>query len=304
MKVNFTRFKNLKPDKKLELFMNSLARTNRKPDYYVNWDKVVRNTKPYEIELNTLNYLIGKENIYEDTLSLFSQQPNLIKAIPSLIACRDKKFDVLFVDENANVDFYDLDFNNINKNNVKQYVDFCAESGLLDFLKLHANRSLVDYVYGVESGLDSNARKNRSGAMMESIVEKSVKEACKQLGYTYITQATAQKIKRQWGLRVPVDKSKRRFDFAIYDERRKKAWVIETNYYGSGGSKLKSVAGEFTTLNALIDTTEDDINFIWITDGKGWNTARIPLSEAFMKIDNIFNIDMLNNNYLIDKIKI
>ena len=97
MKLN--EYQTLTSDERLSLFLNTLSITNRTPEYYVNWDKVERETKQYELELNTLNYLIGKEDIYEETLRLFEQQPNLIKAIPSLIACRVKVLDIFSIDE-------------------------------------------------------------------------------------------------------------------------------------------------------------------------------------------------------------
>lgn len=149
----------LPSDQRLEQFLNSLSVTNRTPEYYVNWEKVARETKKFELELNTLNYLIGKEDIRGEALELFTKQPNLLKAIPSLIASRDKVLDVLILDAQDNMSFDRLDFKNIDAERITDYVDFIDQSGLLDFLQNKANRSLVDYVYGVEAGLDSNAVK-------------------------------------------------------------------------------------------------------------------------------------------------
>ena len=163
-KYNYKEYIQKDANERLTYFMDTLSVTNRKPSYYVNWEKVSDNTRTYELELNTLDYLIGKENIYEETLALFKKQPDLIKAIPSLIASREKILDVLSIDDNDNMDFYRLDFQDIDRENIKSYVDFAQESGLLKFLRSYAKRSLVDYVYGVEAGLDSNARKNRSGS--------------------------------------------------------------------------------------------------------------------------------------------
>lgn len=296
MENSYREYLSLETGEKISLFMSTLSSTNRTPEYYVNWNKAVNNTKEYELELNTLNFLIGKENIKELAEGLFSDQPNLIRAIPSLIACRDKKFDVLELDEN--VKFYNLDFKNVDITKINEYIKFCEDSGLFNFLKNDANRSLVDYVYGVEVGLDSNGRKNRSGTTMEMIVEKYVKKTCEEIGFKYMTQASHIQIKSHWDIDVPVDKSSRRFDVAVFDPYRRKLFLIETNYYGGGGSKLKSVSGEFVTLHQFLTSNSEDITFIWITDGQGWKTAHIPLSEAFYKIDNIFNIDMLSQNYL------
>lgn len=298
MNMSYKEYSSKTTSEKLKYFMNSLSTTNRTPEYYVNWHKVVRKTQQYELELNTLNFLIGKSNIYQETFNLFTKQPDLIKAIPSLIASRDKIIDVLSMDENDNMYFYNLNFKDINTNNIKSYVDFCQKSGLLHFLEYEANRSLVDYVYGVEAGLDSNARKNRSGTTMEQIVERNVSKVCKELNLEHHSQATAKYIKEMWGIDIPVDKSERRFDEVIYDDKTRHIWIIETNYYGSGGSKLKAVAGEFATLNDFITSSKNDITFIWITDGQGWHTAHLPLSEAFDRIPNIFNLQMIRDGYL------
>ncbi|BDH64570.1 MULTISPECIES: type II restriction endonuclease [Enterococcus] len=287
------------PENRKDFFFENLSPTNRTPEYYVNWDKVVSNTRQLELGLNTLNYLIGKKEIREEAKELFLTQPNLLKIVPSLIASRDTKLDILLFDD-VDMDFTKIDFSNINVGNIDEYLNFMEDSGLFNFLQNNANKSLVDYVFGVEVGLDSNARKNRSGTTMEGIVEKYVEKTCIKLGYNFKTQATSKWIHENWGVLVPVDKSARRFDVAVYDKEKNKVYVIETNFYGGGGSKLKSVCGEFITLNSLIKKSEDNVKFIWITDGVGWKTARLPMSEAFSIIDNIFNLMMLKNDFLFD----
>lgn len=166
-----------------------------------------------------------------------------------------------------------------------------------------ANKNLVDYVYGVETGLDSNGRKNRSGQTMETILTNVLKNIAKNYDFKYLEQASASKIYSEWNISVPVDKSARRFDGALYNPRNNKIYFFETNYYGGGGSKLKSVAGEFQTLNNLINTSEDDITFIWVTDGQGWKTARIPMQEAMVNIEHIYNLKMIEDGMLLDVLK-
>ena len=172
--MNFKNYLIKSPQERLTIFLESLSITNRTPEYYVNWNKVDRETKKYELELNTLNYLIGKDDIYSEALRLFTKQPNLLKAIPSLIASRDRVLDILTIDNDDNMSFEQLDFKTIDTSRIDDYLKFIEQSGLLNFLQQHANRSLVDYVYGVETGLDSNARKNRSGTTMEGILERHV----------------------------------------------------------------------------------------------------------------------------------
>ena len=296
--MNLLNYYNLSSEERLEEFLSTLSITNRTPEYYVNWKKVDRETKKYELELNTLNYLIGKEDIYSEALRLFTKQPNLLKAIPSLIASRDKVLDILTIDNDDNMSFEQLNFKTIDASRIDDYMKFIEKSGLLKFLQQHANRSLVDYVYGVETGLDSNARKNRSGKTMEGILERYVSRISKEQKLEWKAQATARFIKNEWGIEVPVDKSERRFDVAVYSKEKHKVWLLETNYYGGGGSKLKSVAGEFTELSQFVVTSDDDVEFVWVTDGQGWLTAHLPLAEAFSHITNVFNLEMLREGFL------
>ena len=298
MDLSYGDYINKNADQRLEYFMETLSVTNRTPDYYVNWEKVTRETRKYELELNTLNYLIGKDDIYREALALFNKQPDLIRALPSLIASRDKALDVLNIDKEDNMDFYKLDFVNIDTDNLESYMDFAEKSGLLNFLEHDANKSLVDYVYGIEAGLDSNARKNRSGTTMEKILNRNIVKVSKKLEIEHQSQATADFIKNNWGIDIQVDKSARRFDEAVYCRKTNSLWLIETNYYGGGGSKLKATAGEFIMLNNLISEPDQNINFVWVTDGQGWNTAKAPLLEAFGHVKYVFNLKMLKDGYL------
>ena len=296
--MNLLNYYNLSSEDRLEEFLSTLSITNRTPEYYVNWKKVDRETKKYELELNTLNYLIGKDDIYIEALDLFTKQPNLLKAIPSLIASRDRVLDILTIDNDDNMSFEQLNFKTIDASRIDDYMKFIEQSGLLMFLQHHANRSLVDYVYGVETGLDSNARKNRSGTTMEGILERHISKIAQEQNLEWKAQATAQFIKEKWGVTVPVDKSERRFDVAVYSKENHKVWLIETNYYGGGGSKLKAVAGEFTELSQFVVKSDDDVEFVWVTDGQGWKTAHLPLAEAFSHITNVFNLEMLREGFL------
>ena len=296
--MNLLNYYNLSSEERLEEFLSTLSITNRTPEYYVNWKKVDRETKKYELELNTLNYLIGKDDIYIEALDLFTKQPNLLKAIPSLIASRDRVLDILTIDNDDNMSFEQLNFKTIDASRIDDDMKFIEQSGLLMFLQHHANRSLVDYVYGVETGLDSNARKNRSGTTMEGILERHISKIAQEQNLEWKAQATAQFIKEKWGVTVPVDKSERRFDVAVYSKENHKVWLIETNYYGGGGSKLKAVAGEFTELSQFVVKSDDDVEFVWVTDGQGWKTAHLPLAEAFSHITNVFNLEMLREGFL------
>ena len=296
--MKYNEYMGSAPEEKLKYFLSTLSITNRTPEYYVNWEKVNGGVKKHALALNTLNYLIGLNNLYEEAIQLFTQQPNLLEAVPVLFASRDVHLDVMEVDEDESIFFYNLDFKNVDTTNIQKYVDFMQKSGLLDFLKHSANRSLVDYAYGVEVGLDSNGRKNRSGKVMEDLLEGQLRAVADFYGYQTMTQATAHRMRQEWQVEVPVDKSERKFDGALFDSHKRGLFLFETNYYGGGGSKLKSVAGEFKSLYNHIIQNSEGIEFVWVTDGQGWKTTAKPLSEAFAVIPNIFNINQLHHGYL------
>ncbi len=155
-------------------------------------------------------------------------------------------------------------------------------------------KNLVDYTLGVEVGLDTNARKNRSGKVMENLIELYIKSTCDKYGFKYLSQATVEKIKKEFGKEVSTDKADRHFDFVV--DTGNKIYIIEVNYYSNGGSKLKSVAGEFSNLFSIIKNEET--GFIWITDGEGWLTSKRSLLETFNKIDYVINIEMINSGLL------
>ena len=296
--MKYNEYMGSAPEEKLKYFLSTLSITNRTPEYYVNWEKVNGGVKKHALALNTLNYLIGLNNLYEEAIQLFTQQPNLLEAVPVLFASRDVHLDVMEVDEDESIFFYNLDFKNVDTTNIQKYVDFMQKSGLLDFLKHSANRSLVDYAYGVEVGLDSNGRKNRSGKVLEDLLEGQLRAVADFYGYQTMTQATAHRMRQEWQVEVPVDKSERKFNGALFDSHKRRLFLFETNYYGGGGSKLKSVAGEFKSLYNHIIQNSEGIEFVWVTDGQGWKTTAKPLSEAFAVIPNIFNINQLHHGYL------
>lgn len=261
-------------------------------DYFVNWKKVFSNKSELEITLNKLNYLLGKENLKSEFIKLYSSNPDIIKAFPVLLAARENKLEI-FDKTTKNSEFFD--FTGKEKNSEK-YFEFISKSGLSKLFQKDGIKNLVDYVIGVEVGLDSNGRKNRGGTLMEEITGAFLADFCNNNGYEYLAQARANVIKTKWGFDVKVDKSERSFDFAIYNPKNKKIKLFETNFYNGGGSKLKAVCGEFK--NLFDELKPQGIDFIWITDGLGWNTAKRPLEETYNHNEYVFNLSMLENNIL------
>lgn len=261
-------------------------------DYFVNWKKVFANSSDLEITLNKLNYLLGKENLKDEFKKLYSSNPDIIKALPVLLAVRENKLEV-FDKVTKNSEFFD--FSGTEKDSEKYY-EFLEKSGLARLFQKDGVKNLVDYVMGVEVGLDSNGRKNRGGSLMEEIVESFISELCNKNGFEYLSQARSTAIKSKWGVGVKVDKSERSFDFAVFNPKNKKVKLFEVNFYNGGGSKLKAVCGEFKSLHT--ELKDQNIDFIWITDGLGWFTTKRPLEETYNHNDYIFNLNMLEAGIL------
>jgi hypothetical protein len=274
--------------------LSSTFRTSIKTwNYLVDWNKVHVNSSNLELILNKLNYLLGKADIRTEFFRLYENSPDIVKAFPTLLAVRESKIEI-YEPKEKTIEVFD--FSGTNTLLAEKYFEFLEESGLVKLFKEDGVKNLVDYVLGVEVGLDSNGRKNRGGTLMESIVEVYISDFCSKYAYDYIPQATAAKIKSKWGFEVEVDKSSRSFDFAIYNPISHKLKLVETNFYNGGGSKLKAVCGEFKGLSDELE--RQGIDFIWVTDGLGWRTTLRPLEEVYNHNKYTFNLSMLENNIL------
>jgi type II restriction enzyme len=271
----------------------SLIDTITTYDYFVDWEKIYRNVNDLEMDLNLLNFLIGKSDIKERLSNLLRRYPNVIKTIPILLAVRSHSFEILeeTTEDSHAVKNYNFSATiNLSDTEIDKIVNFMGKSGLIDLLKNNLNASIVDYVLGVEVGLDTNARKNRHGTEMERLVGKVLQNISTNNNYKYMEQATAKRLLAEWNYRITVDKNRRRFDFAVLT--KKSLYLIETNYYSGGGSKLKATAGEYKTIFDLLHP--QNIKFVWITDGHGWESAINSLRETFDYIDYTLNLKMIN----------
>lgn len=261
-------------------------------DYFVNWNKVFTNSASFEIALNKLNYLLGKDDLQGEFYRLYESNPDIAKALPVLLAVRENNLEI-YNKTSKELESYNFSGEG---GDVNKYFEFLDKSGLIKLFQRDGIKNLVDYVIGVEVGLDSNGRKNRGGTLMEEIVGLFLEDFCKQNNLKYIPQASPSKIKLKWNFDIVVDKSERSFDFAIYNPLSNKIKLFETNFYNSGGSKLKAVCGEFRSL--YDELKRQNIEFIWITDGLGWHTAKRPLEETYNHNDYIFNLFMLEDGAL------
>ena len=259
--------------------------------YYIDFEKVHRNVDGIKIELNILNSLIGSNNIKGDFKELIKKYPETLKCIPLLLAVRSNE--IYCQDENGGY-MYQFDFGRYPPKGhacYERYAYFMEHTGLFDLLQNHIINNLVDYATGIETGLDSNGRKNRGGHLMENLVESFIKRAGFVKGKTYFKEMYIHQIITKWGIDLSAisnqGKMEKRFDFIVKTPTM--IYGIETNFYGSGGSKLNETARSYKTL-ALETDTIDGFTFVWFTDGKGWTTARNNLEETFDVMEHIYNI--------------
>jgi len=276
-----------------DYFFKTLKDNINRWNYFVNWNKVRENLRKIEKELHLLDYLIGKENLEDELKSLISEYPKVARAIPYLIALRKNKIQLLTDIKSFKYKDFNFGKKKYSEEEIDRIVEFFVKCGLKEVFQTEI-KNVADYVFGVEVGLDSNGRKNRTGKLMENIVEFFIRDITKELNADFISQADREKIKKEWNLEIKLDKADRRIDFAILYQGT--LFFIEVNFYSGGGSKLKATAGEYIEMSKF--WKEQGIIFIWITDGKGWLSAKAPLIEYFEKSNYLLNLEMLKEGCL------
>ena len=255
-------------------------------DYYIDFEKVVRNVEEVKVELNILNSLIGSKSIEEDFEKIVTKYPETLQCIPLLLAVRGNE---IYAQDEEGAFLYN--FKKMNYS-VEQYTVFMHKTGLFDMIANHLVNNIVDYALGIETGLDSNGRKNRGGHQMEDLVEKYIVAAGFEKDVNYFKEMYIKDIEAKWGLDLSSlssdGKSTKRFDFVVKTENM--VYGIETNFYTGGGSKLNETARSYELLSQHADAI-NGFTFVWFTDGIGWKSARGNLRETFEVIDTIYSID-------------
>lgn len=276
-------------DKWLESMQDTLTTW----DYYVDFEKVYKNVDAVKIELNILNSLIGSKNIKKDFENLCKSYPEVLKVIPLLLAVRQKEIQIIDCSREIVFDFSKEQYT------VEEYSLFLEKSGLFDLISNHIVSNLIDYVLGIEVGLDSNARKNRTGKTMEKLVEDYLVDMGLEENKTYFKQISSKEIEKKFNLDLSPMTNKKKtpkvFDFAFV--KNDKVYGCEVNFYNTSGSKLNETARSYKDL-ALEALKVSNFQFIWITDGKGWNQAKKNLEEVFDVLDYLFNLKDLEDGEL------
>jgi len=261
--------------------------------YYIDFDKVYRHVDAIKIELNILNSLISSKNIENEFEQIVVKYPETLKCIPILLAVRGREIYAIDGDGEFLYDFRKANCN------IEQYKVFMRKTGLFDLMENHILSNLVDYVTGVEAGLDSNGRKNRGGKAMENVVEAYIQKAGFTKENSYFKEMKTDDIELKWGLDLSSlsnqGKTVKRFDFVVKTDSM--VYGIETNFYTGGGSKLNETARSYK--NIVIDSKSiDEFTFVWITDGRGWISAKNNLAETFEIMEHIYCIDDLESGIM------
>jgi len=253
--------------------------------YYIDFEKIHRNIDQIKIELNILNSLIGSKNIEFDFENLIKKYPEVLKCIPLLLAVRTNE---IFAIDGDGEFKYNFKTPNLS---IEQYKIFMRKTGLFDLMKNHIVNNIVDYATGVETGLDSNGRKNRGGHLMENLVESYIVDAGFVKNKTYFKEMKIKEIEKKFNLDLSSISNKgktvKRFDFVITTGST--IYGIETNFYASSGSKLNETARSYKQISQEAQEIKDFV-FVWFTDGNGWLDARNNLEETFDVMKHIYNI--------------
>lgn len=260
-------------NKDFKLFMSQLQETNQTLDFFCDFDKIAANVAEVEMSLNTLNYLIGKDDLEKGVNDIWQRDQKVFEVLGILIAVRDEGKKPV-VDDEGNIVLMKSFF----ESSVK-VVEFLEGTGLAEIFRSRRIKNLVDYVFGIETGLDTNARKNRSGHIMENTVARLFHDAC----ITFRQEVYSSEFPELSVLGT----DEKRFDFFI--ETLSKKYLIEVNFYSGGGSKLNEVARAYTELAPKVNSVEG-YEFVWITDGIGWKSARNKLEEAYNTIPSVYNL--------------
>lgn len=267
-----------------QTFIDTLSETNARLDYFTDFSKVRKNTAKIEMKLNQLNYLIGKTDLQKAVTEIYNENPSTFEVLDILIAVRDN--------DNKKVlnDYGECVFLKTYFSSLQGIIEYIEKTGLADILKNKSITNLVDYVFGIEVGLDTNARKNRGGDNMANLIAQTFKKA----EIKFNTEVNSSEFSDIQSLGQDL----KRFDFAV--STKKKTYLIETNFYNVGGSKLNEVARAYSEIAPKINKYPN-YEFVWITDGKGWLSAKNKLEEAYSIIPSIYNLSNLTE--FIQKIK-
>jgi type II restriction enzyme len=268
----------------------------------VDWKKVFKHVERYRHELFLLSSLCSAPDKEQAARELLRKYPQVVPVLPVLIANADRNTPrcVIHLAEDLSrglIKSYDFSAPGapLTESQVEMYVEFLLKSGVL-FL-LEQIKSVFDYVTGVEVGLDSNARKNRSGKCAIEALRPAVEQALSRLPQIESKAEATYAFLAAQGCTLPGGFTRKKWDWAFWTLKAPRRFaVVEVNHYGSTGSKPESITAEYVARQQILDKA--GVGFIWVTDGCGWLKMRPALREAFDRVDCLINIRLANEGQL------
>lgn len=271
-------------EEKFSVFFDNITEIKIGLDYYTDFNKVINNIKTISLRLTQLNYLIVQKDMRKAVEELWEENPKVFSVMGILVAVRKKQNKKAWGRDGSKrlvYNYFDC---------VDHIMEFIEDSGLLTVLQDKHIKNLVDYVFGVETGLDTHGRKNRIGEIMASKIAQQFDEA----NISYEREVQSKKIP---AIKLVLGKDSKRFDFVISCPNKK--YLVEVNYYGTQGSKVTEIPRSYMDVAKKINSVKG-FEFVWITDGPGWEKAKEQLNEAYDEIPNVYNLKTLQD--FIDKI--
>jgi type II restriction enzyme len=292
MKELYIEFLNVENEESvIEKFHDTLVDTNRSYDFFVDWDKVRKHVEEHKIEFNILNSLIGSNRFDNDLRKILLNYPRVLPVIPILLAIRDLNFKVIrdFTDKNLDIVNYDFNTRTLTSEDIDNIIEFFDKTGLKRFFLEMGTKSVQDYVIGVEVGMDTHARKNRSGDAMELLLKPIIEDiATKEKGFERVLfQKNFGYLETNYGIEVNSSIKNRKADFILIKDN-KKVINIEVNFYSGTGSKPQEIVDSY--IERQNELKNNGFEFIWITDGEGWRGQKNQIHKGFEKIDYLLNL--------------
>lgn len=268
---------------KIDNYFFSLQKDNRELSSFVDIDKIICNVDKVQIHLNSLNYLISgsKKEFEKRVCNLFSLNKDCFLILPILIAVRDN-FDSLI-----------NNFFSACELNIDIILSFFYQTNLYKLIFDGKINNFVDYVYGVEVGLDTNARKNRNGKLIEKYLSQYLHNYF--CGSKYINiyeQKQLEHVVNMGNIKINYPQVNKKFDFIIINTLNKKILLIESSFYNAGGSKISETSRSYYDIFKKIEEYNSNINFLWVADGLGMKTIKKDIENKYSK-NYITNIHLL-----------
>ena len=285
-------------DRIVDHFHKTIIDTNRDHKFFVDWEKIQANVQKFKIELNILNSLIGSKNFKNDLRQILSRYPDVVPCFPILIAVREMSLKVIndFSSKDSEIVEYNFKKRKLLPKEIEEFMAFFHKTGLENFFKNLSSRSIQDYVIGIEVGMDTHARKNRSGAAMELVLKPIIEKINANLRISHMLfQKNFSNLEKDYNIVVSTSLRNRQADFIIIKDENK-VINIEANFYSGTGSKPQEIVDSY--INRQGELRENGFKFIWITDGYGWKGQKNQIRKGFEKIDYLLNLHFVKKGLL------